>query len=75
MDEKGYFEFKVVYPELYTVTIRTPHTELSFDELVEAFRAFAHAAGFHADTVNAFFDSPDVEARPEGEPAKKGKKA
>jgi len=75
MDDKGYYEFTCVYPGAHTITFRTTHAEIPFDELCEAFRAFALAAGYHPDTVNELFEpnAPIAESKPE--PVKKGKHA
>ena len=55
MDTKGYYEFTCVSPKIYTITLRTAHAELTFEELCDAFRAFALATGYHPDTVRAMF--------------------
>ena len=75
MDDKGYYEFTCVYPEAYTITLRTAHSEGAFDELCEAFRAFALAAGYHPDTVNDVFDPGAPSAEPRSKPVKKGGRA
>ena len=76
IEDNGYVEFKCVWSEKNSVTSRTEHTELTFDELVEQFRAFALAMGYHYSIVNDFVDGPPTtvaEVEPEPEPKKKRK--
>jgi len=75
MDDKGYYEFTCVDPEAHTITLRTTHTEVTFDELCEMFRAFALAAGYHPDLVNTLFEPDAPVAEPQSESDRKGKRS